>query len=199
MILSFPLSWIRGLTWPAYSVFYSSHDFAIFPPNFLRLSAFPQATIVTPALLPCTSYITVGIRVRSRTVWKPALRARPSPCGPRGRTSGFACAWLSFALPSQSWEKKISQGHTPWLQDYKVSNLFMVFFICWSILIISLKGHLVFPCACLGLPRLPSSQRSYCLLESWIPAHTWEVLVLRFLCFFVGRLQFLRDRWLLFL
>ena len=100
--LSLALSRILGLTWPAYSVFHSSHDFATLSPNFLRLSAFPQAATGTPALLPRTSYTTVGIRVRSHTIQNPALSARPSPCGPKGGASGFICAWLSFAPPSQN-------------------------------------------------------------------------------------------------
>ena len=99
-VLSLALSCILGLTWPDYSVFGSSQDFAGFSSSILRPFAFSQVTTVTSMFLSCTCYH-CGIHVHSQQYqthpWEPDSR-----WGLKARTPGLICDSLSFALPSQN-------------------------------------------------------------------------------------------------
>lgn len=203
-VLSLALSCILGLTWPDYSVFGSSQDFAGFSSNILRPFAFSQVTTVTSMFLSCTSCHR-GIHVHSQQYqpypWEPDSR-----WGPKARTPDLICDSLSFALPSQKlWflsahqpPKTISQEDMSWLQDLKISNLCLALLTLWSTRPTSLSKPLLFPWVLLRLTRLLSSKGSCVFQNLGSPlTPSWEERLLPSLSFLEGRIKFLRNRWLL--
>lgn len=117
------LSWVLGLTWLDCSVFCSSHGFAKFSPNILRLFAFPQATTVTSVLLPCTSYHSLLVVLSIRTQYKTQHLVPCPPCDPKDlvlSVIGFPSFSKLWFLSAHQASKTLSQGNASWLPDHKV-------------------------------------------------------------------------------
>lgn len=203
-VLSLALSCILGLTWPDYSVFGSSQDFAGFSSNILRPFAFSQGTTVTSMFLSCTSYHR-GIHVHSQE-YQPYPWEPDSWWGPKARTPDLICDSLSFALPSQNCD--FSLLTSPQRQSPKRTCLgCKTSRSVTSVWPSSPSGPLVppasvkpllFPWVLLQLTRLLSSKCSCVFQNLGSPlTPSWEERLLPSLSFLEGRIKFLRNRWLL--
>ena len=157
MVLSLVLSWILGLTWPYYSVFWSSHDFARIPQislgfwPFLRRLLLPQCFYLIPP-------ITVAFRSTHTSNTKPILECQALWVRSQSSDSWFdlwffaLCSaysklWFLFAHQAP---KTVSQGDVSWLQDHKISNFLLALLTFCPFFPPASVGPCSFPGCCCG-------------------------------------------------